>query len=358
MELLIDILSMRREHDSDGEMNFISTYMIPLKPQIKCDDEGNVLAYVVDNSKGKSTILWSSHIDTMHRNNTKAPDQLMQEVWVDEQGTAFVSDKDDCLGADDGAGIWLMLEMIKADVAGTYIFHRGEEKGCWGSSRMAVHHATWLANFTHAIAFDRRGNHSVITHQTGARACSDALGTRLCQLLNMEHELDPTGVYTDTAEYMEIIPECVNISSGYQSEHSSRETLDTNYILALRDAMCAVDWLNAELPVDRDPSVYEGRYGGYDNYAGGSWWSADKWYADDSALLDEHEIPATKQLISAKTADIRKWVRATKTENIVWLIEDLISEIAELHYQIEEADATFSLDDNDYDDDMHLKVGL
>lgn len=357
MNTLIDILSMRREHDSMGEDNFISTYIHPLKPEVKCDDEGNVLAYVVDNSKGKSTILWSSHIDTMHRNKTKDPDQLMQEVWVDEEGIAFVSDKDDCLGADDGAGIWLMLEMIKADCAGTYIFHRGEEKGCWGSSRMAVHHATWLSNFTHAIAFDRRGNTSIITHQTGARGCSDALGNRFIELLNMGHELDPTGVYTDTAEYMELIPECVNVSAGYQGEHSSRETLDTNYILALRDAMCTVDWLTAELPVDRDPTVYEGRYGGYDGYNSYTNWPT--YNKDDVFALDEHDIPQVKDLIGATTADIRKWVRATKTENLVWLIEDLVSEIAELNYQLEEAsDLQYMADDDGDESEMYLKVGL
>lgn len=354
MDMLIDILSMRREHNSDGEMNFIGKYLTPLQCQLKFDDEGNVLAYVFDNSKGKSTVMWSCHIDTMHRNNTKEPERLTQEVWVDDQGIAFVSDKEDCLGADDGAGIWLMLEMIKADVAGTYVFHRGEEKGCWGSSRMALHHKEWLANFTHAIAFDRRGNHSVITHQTGARACSDALGTKLCQLLGMEHELDPTGVYTDTAEYMEIIPECVNISSGYQSEHSSKEILDTTYLLTLRDAMCAVDWLNVELPVDRDPAVYEGRYNGYSGYGG--WGSSWRDYGSSLTELDPKELPTAEEIQYASPAEIERWVRKASTDNVAWLIEDLAAEIAQLKYQLE--DAQFLLDDNDDDSDMHLKVGL
>lgn len=355
METLIDILSMRREHDSEGEAVFVQKYLNPLKPTLMYDDEGNVLAYVVDNAKGKSTVLWSCHIDTMHRNKTKNPDQLTQEVWVDEHGVAFVTDKDDCLGADDGAGIWLMLEMLKADTAGVYVFHRGEEKGCWGSSRMALHHKDWLAKFTHAIAFDRRATHSVITFQSGARACSDMLGNKLVELLGMNHMLDETGVYTDTAEYMEIIPECVNISSGYENEHSHRETLDTKYLLSLRDAVCAVDWLTADLPVDRDPTVYEGRKYDWGAWTKGSTWDYDYYtgggkYDGYSDALDPKEIPSVEQLVHASITDIKNWVRKTDTDMIAYLIEDLVYEIESAHY-----DARAEVGDDD-DDNAHWGV--
>lgn len=345
MNMLLDILSMRREHNSDGELNFIGKYLTPLNPTMKFDEDGNVLAYVVDNSKGKSTVMWSCHIDTMHRNNTKEPERLTQEVWVDEQGIAFVTDKEDCLGADDGAGIWLMLEMIKADAAGTYVFHRGEEKGCWGSRQLAVSHRAWLETFTHAIAFDRKGTSSVITYQSGSRACSDSLGNKLIELLGMAHELDTTGVYTDTAEYMEIIPECVNISSGYYSEHSHRETLDTNYILALRDAMCAVDWLTAELPVDRDHTVDESLYQDY------SYGKYSTKYS--TTALDPFDIPLVHELTYATHAEILAWVRKAKTDDVTMLIEDLVSEILEMRYTL---DRSYDNDDDGYD--THLKVGL
>ena len=343
METLLNILSMRREHDSVGELNFIGQYLTPLNPTLKFDEDGNVLAYVVDNSKGQSTVMWSCHIDTMHRNNTKDPDRLTQEVWLDEQGIAFVTDKEDCLGADDGAGIWLMLEMIKADAAGTYVFHRGEEKGCWGSSQLAVSHRAWLETFTHAIAFDRKGTTSIITHQTGSRACSDELGNKLIELLGMSHALDTTGVYTDTAEYMEIIPECVNISSGYYSEHSHKETLDTNYILSLRDAMCAVDWLTAELPAVRDPAVK----------SFGAWGRWDSYYDERDVVLNPEVIPMTEDLIDATLPAIKTWVRKTSSDNIVYLIEDLVAEITELRYAM---DASYEMDTDDYM--SHLKVGL
>lgn len=341
MEMLLDILSMRREHNSNGELNFIGKYLTPLKSEIKFDDEGNVLAYVVDNSKGKSTVMWTAHIDTMHRNNTKEPDRLTQEVWVDEEGMAFVTDKEDCLGADDGAGVWLLLEMIKADCAGTYVFFRGEEKGCWGSSRVAVHHEAWLTGFTHAIAFDRRGTKSIITHQTGSRACSDAFALQFSALLNMEHEADPTGVYTDTAEFMSLIPECVNVSCGYYSEHSSKETLDTTYMLALRDAMCVVDWLSVSLPVDRDPAVYEGREYGY-NY-GSSWGS----YTDKRTLS---AYPTNEEFADANMPAITAWVRKADVDDIAAIIQDMAHYIESLQF-----DNYKTAEDDDYD---YLDVGM
>jgi hypothetical protein len=79
-------------------------------------------------------------------------------------------------------------------------------------------------------------------------------GEALCDALNERGMLmmtDDAGVYTDTAEFMEIIPECTNISAGYNREHSTFETLDVEYLQLLLDAMITVEW--DTLPVERDP---------------------------------------------------------------------------------------------------------
>ncbi len=341
MEKLIDILSTLREHDSIGERDFIEHYLYPLSPTPFFDDSGEVLAYVVDRSQDlQCKVMWSCHIDTMHHNKSdpKLDENSRQEVWVDDEGTAFVSADCDCLGADDGAGIWLMLEMIAEGVAGTYVFHRGEEKGCIGSSGMVVEHSDWLRKFTHAIAFDRRGTTSVITHQRGARACSDALGNKLISLFGMKHELDPTGVYTDTAEYMDIIPECVNISSGYYSEHSSKETLDTTYLLALRDAICSVDWLNVDLPVDRDPRDYE--QNNWANAWGGTFSPVNSKLFDyeDDNYISEYERPSVAELLSGNDDSIVSWVKRTHVDDIAYAMIDMAYQLEEAWRQLDESD--------------------
>lgn len=303
---LLDILTYRRGHDSKGEKAFIKKYLHGFKP-LK-SKTGEVIAYMYDNhnSKHPNNILWSSHIDTMHRTE---PDKITQEVFIDAFGTAFVDEKSDCLGADDGAGVWLMLEMIEAGVEGTYVFHRGEEKGCWGSKQLSTDHEDFLKTFTHAIAFDRRGNTSIITHQSSSRCCSDILGQTLIDLFSMGFVLDDTGVYTDTAEYVHLIPECLNISIGYKSEHTSSETLDVNFALELRNKIVSIQWDKIALPVERKPeprptySYYGGGYGGY--------------YGENS--YDELMYMSGKQLT--------KWIDKTPSNEIAYVLEDLIAQV-------------------------------
>ena len=327
MENLINILSTMRQHNSAGEVDFIEEYIYPLNPTPMFNAQGEVLAYVVENTRGHSKVMWSSHIDTMHRNGKAGTSgDARQDVWVDVDGTAFVETECDCLGADDGAGMWLMFEMIKRDIAGTYVFHRGEEIGCWGSGGLASEHTGWLKQFTHAIAFDRRGTTSIITHQRGERACSDALGNTLKTLFNMEHKLDPTGVYTDTAEFMDIIPECVNISIGYDHEHSNHETLDTTYALALRDAICALDWDKIVLPVARDPSVRASKYDDY-TYASSSWGVPDK--------LDAYDIPTMEEIIELTAVDLGNWVLEADPMEVAYLLKEMAEQLAELEYGYE-----------------------
>ena len=233
MDKLLSILSHRREHNSTGELSFALKFLSHCEPLYDLNNE--VIAYRFDNThpEDRSRVLFSCHIDTMHR---KEPERVFQEVFVDSlTNQVFVNSSDDCLGADDGAGVYLLLEMIERDVHGCFLFHRGEEKGGIGSRAMSSIYADWLKTFTHAIAFDRRGARSVITHQGMNRGASDKCAQFIIDLFGMNHELDDTGTYTDTREYFGLIPECFNFSIGYDHEHSSREILDLDYLMKLKD---------------------------------------------------------------------------------------------------------------------------
>jgi hypothetical protein len=126
---------------------------------------------------------------------------------------------------------------------------------------VATLYGDFIKQFTHAIAFDRRGNTSVITHQMGERATSDTCGNAIASLLGMGYELDDTGLFTDTAQYMDQVSECLNISIGYQSEHSNKETLDTDHVLKLRDKVLAIKWDKITLPAERDYTQVEFKQG-------------------------------------------------------------------------------------------------
>lgn len=163
------------------------------------------------------------------------------------------------LGADNAAGMWLCLEMIAAGVPGAYIFHRGEERGGIGSRGMADHHYPWLSRFNYAIAFDRRGTGDIITEMMCGVTCSREFALALAAKLNMApgvplaYRPDDTGSFTDTANYRRIIPECTNISVGYENEHGPSEVLDVEHLLLLRDALVfAFKQGGTDLPVVRD----------------------------------------------------------------------------------------------------------
>ena len=313
IDRLLNILTYRRQHESEGEREFSEIYFKDFKT-LK-NEEGETLAYIYDNhnKKAKTNILWSAHIDTMH--NSK-PELITQEVFMDAFGTAFVDQASDCLGADDGAGVFLMLEMIDANVEGTYIFHRGEERGGWGSSQVAELHADYIKQFTHAIAFDRRGNTSIITHQRGGRCASDDIGSALIKLFGKDFQLDTTGIYTDTAEYAHLVPECLNISIGYQSEHTSNETLDTNHVLRMRDTILAYDWTRQSLPVVRkpEPRPLYSFYGAHNRTM-------------------SHDLPSYDDLLYTDYKSLLKWVKGAKPDDIAGVIYDLVDQIQYMEEQ-------------------------
>ena len=268
LDRITQILTYKRPHGSKGVEDLIKNIFAGYEYKTFHDDLGGDLALVI--TVGKSKTLFSCHLDTVHSTSGE------QVVMWDEGIALFYKEEvnvvpfkggkkgkvppmpqfNEPLGADDGAGIWLLLNMIDADVPGTYVFHFGEERGGVGSRGMALFHDDWLARFDRAIAFDRRGTDSIITHQMSGRCCSDEFGAALADALNAAQPAftycpDDSGVFTDTANYIDIIGECTNVSCGYDMEHTSSETLDMEHLSMLRQACIEINW--EELPTVRKP---------------------------------------------------------------------------------------------------------
>lgn len=256
-DTLMFILEHQRPHLSKPEEYVINQLIVPLKKKGKLlrDSFGNYV-FDVPTPPDWKKIIWSCHTDTVHFQCDGPPG--VQPVDIGKDGRIFIPEKAkkyaSCLGADDGAGLWLLLEMIDAGVPGRYIFHRGEEKGCVGSRHIATHVPEAVAGYDCAIALDRRDFRDIITHQRGQRRCSEGFAQSVAEACNWTEQLraDPTGAYTDTAEYSEIVPECTNISVGYQGNHQSAETLHLPYLLALRKRLLGFD--GRKLLILRDPA--------------------------------------------------------------------------------------------------------
>lgn len=262
---LATMLTYRRVPRQAGEERFIADF-IACVPGMLIDEYGNLHITI-----GKSDTLFSCHTDTVHRDLKDEPHRPMQGVQTDSGMTRLFKEAGSgCLGADDGVGIYVMLEMIAAKVPGLYIFHRDEEIGGLGSQFISKN-AKWkerLTGIKRAIAFDRRGTQSVITHQAFERGCSDEFADALCKALDMGHQKDDGGTFTDTANYFELIPECTNVSCGYEHEHSDKEYVDVAYVLRLTEACIAADW--EALPTVQSITERESGWGGWNTYIGGS----------------------------------------------------------------------------------------
>lgn len=221
---LIEMLTYRRPGGSGSEKAFIKRF---IKPMGVCEDAyGNLYKRI-----GSAPVLWSSHTDTVHKRSGR------QTVVVSDGYASVRSPGSNCLGADCTAGVFVMIEMIKAGVEGLYVFHRDEETGGHGSEFIANETPDLLAGIRYAIAFDRRATGSVITHQWNGRCCSDTFAKALGSALGMGHKPDSGGSFTDTANYTHLVDECTNVSIGFYSEHTAKETLDTSYVLELLEAL-------------------------------------------------------------------------------------------------------------------------
>ena len=285
-------LSRKRPHKTHEVSNFTAWLFEHLPAELKSftfvDGAGNLH---IDNRQSQyrhSKTLFIAHVDTVHKDTGVNLIKKTQTHWYANGAP---------LGADDGAGCAMLMHLIHSGVNGYYIFSQGEECGGIGAKFIASNYIDLLKQFDRAIAFDRKGIDSVISHQGMGRCASDTFCQALAGQLNMHNDNlmyspDDTGVYTDTAEFVDDIPECTNISVGYYNEHGDRENLDIVHFAALAIAASKVDW--ESLPVDRDPTVPEYKSYKYDkhNY-NTAWWSGygvydTKGAKDDKVVMSDH----------------------------------------------------------------------
>lgn len=253
-EVLLQMVSLKRPYGSfeEGHMVPYLSRRFPLDCQW-VDPAGNL--HVDTRVTRWNRTLFVGHLDTVHRVGGR------NKYRTDSKGI-YASGAP--LGADDAAGVSILSAMI-GRVPGYYIFTRGEECGGIGSQYLADECPDILQQFDRAIAFDRKGTTSVITHQGIGRCCSDIFAEAVSSALNdqgMMYMPDDGGVYTDTAEFIDHIPECTNISVGYYFEHTKDEWLDTMHHGELLQAALVIDW--DALPTRRDTREYSAPDNGFE----------------------------------------------------------------------------------------------
>lgn len=249
--VLAALLRLRRPHGGVGEKLAQGIVMQEVQGhghKVVKDTHGNIQVQVGE----QNGCVFTAHLDTVHREDGE------QVLFIISETGEIVADgldgKASVLGADDASGVYLLLEMIAANRPGMYLFFVGEECGGIGSSAYVQDHLNFSANMV--VSFDRRGTKDIITHQGGYCTASDEFATALAAAMG---RLDDTfeyapcagGLYTDSREFAELVPECTNIAVGYYNEHTIRESQDLDHLLRLRSVVVALDW--AALPITRIP---------------------------------------------------------------------------------------------------------
>jgi len=242
--------------------------------------ESQLLSYLPKNYKedgfgnfyyeiGDSSTMFTCHLDTADHKQKK-----VTHVFTDN---IISTDGKSILGADDKAGMTVLLYMISKRVPGLYYFFIGEEVGCVGSIKLSSNWGkTKFSKYINkVVSFDRRGTKSVITHQLYGRCCSDEFAQELANRLNLSNRkismvTDNTGIMTDSASFVSLVPECTNISVGYYKEHTIGEHQDIEFLKNICHASSKIDW--ETLPIKRDPKRFNNNL-----YTEDPEWLDDNW---------------------------------------------------------------------------------
>lgn len=205
-------------------------------------------------------LLFTSHLDTASYEShpTRVKRKQLGSGLVGTDGTTI-------LGADDKAGVAVMLHMIRAKVPGHYMFYVGEERGMKGS----LAHIKKLSQegypYSQVVSFDRGGDNSIITHQLAEPCASPeyvaALRTELSKH-RLVYRGDDTGTYTDSYSHIGRAVEATNLSVGYYRQHTVSEVQDLGFLGVLAEAATKIPW--GELPLVGVEGMYDyNRWGDY-----------------------------------------------------------------------------------------------
>jgi hypothetical protein len=213
----------------------------PLLPNgFKKDSIGNYYYEI-----GNSDTLFTTHLDTYSSEYEK-----VNHVISSKDPFKISTDGTTILGGDNKLGCSILISMIMDRIPGTYFFFIGEEPilsgGLFGSSNALKSNPEFFKKFKRAVAFDRRAYGSIVTRQTARRCCSDEFASQISKGLEsagINWDLDSNfGYYTDTAVFMDVIPECTNLSAGGFKEHYKEEWVDLNYTWKVYEFAKKFNW--------------------------------------------------------------------------------------------------------------------
>ena len=153
-----------------------------------------------------------AHLDTVHK---RPPTE--DSLYYDKKKNTLWSP--DGLGADDRAGIYIILKLISSGARPTVIFTTNEEVGALGAQALINAHPDNYLNLKYLIELDRQGTQDCVFYK--------------CRNSKFETFVESYGFRTTWGTFSDIsiiAPKwgiaAVNLSVGYFDEHSYAERLN------------------------------------------------------------------------------------------------------------------------------------
>lgn len=163
--------------------------------------------------------LVCSHLDTIntHRNaNRKLSDEdilINGDMLSLQPNTTF-----SCLGGDDRCGVYIALELMARDMPYAFGFFLDEEIGGRGSDALADN-IELLDNVTALVGLDRRGSDQLALYGYDNQ--------ELNEIFYKQGYKEAMGTFTDASNIAGFTDlACINLSIGYDHEHTPAETID------------------------------------------------------------------------------------------------------------------------------------
>ena len=171
----------------------------------------------------------------------------------------------DGLGADDRAGVYSIVQIVKQGLKPTVILTTGEEKGAIGASALIKAFPEPPTELKYIIELDRRGSVDCVFYE--------------CANPEFEEYVEDFGFVTAWGTFTDISVICpkwkiagVNLSIGYEDEHSYIETLYIGHMLATIKKV--IKMLNAAINLDKTFEYIPMPYDSYLAYAN----AYNSWY--------------------------------------------------------------------------------
>lgn len=158
---------------------------------------------------GEIPVALVAHLDTVFK-------EPPHDIFYDRVKNVMWSP--DGLGADDRAGVYAIVQILKSGLRPTVIFTTDEELGCLGAEALAEQVKTPYTDLKYIIELDRRGSNDCVFYS--------------CNNPEFDAYVESFGFVTNFGSFSDISAICpawkiagVNLSIGYYDEHSISETL-------------------------------------------------------------------------------------------------------------------------------------